>query len=67
VNELLVNKPLATANADALRGLPKAFYLAARQTLPQIASDLRTRVMSIADATTANPQFARPTSSRRSS
>jgi len=58
VNELLVNKPLATANADALRGLPKAFYLAARQTLPQIASDLRTRVMSIADATTANPQFA---------
>ena len=58
VNELLTNKPLAMANADALRGLPKAFYLAARQTLPQIASDLRTRVMSVADATTANPQFA---------
>jgi len=58
VNELLTNKPLAVANADALRGLPKSFYLAARQSLPQIAPDLRTRVMSIADATTANPQFA---------
>jgi len=58
VNELLTNKPLAMANADALRGLPKAFYLAARQSLPQIASDLRTRMMSIADASTANPQFA---------
>jgi len=58
VNELLTNKPLAMANADALRGLPKTFYLAARQSLPQIAPDLRTRVMSIADATTANPQFA---------
>ena len=49
VNELLANKPLAMANADALRGLPKAFYLAARQSLPQIASDLRTRVMAVAD------------------
>src|SRR6185295_6814184 len=46
VNELLTNKPLAMANADALRGLPKTFYLAARQSLPQIAPDLRTRVMS---------------------
>jgi protein disulfide-isomerase len=58
VNELLTDKPLAVSNADALRGLPKAFYRAARQTLPQIASDLRTRIMAIADATTANPQFA---------
>jgi len=58
VNELLANRPLAMANADALRGLPKSFYLAARQTLPQIAPDMRARVMSIAEATTANPQFA---------
>src|SRR5262245_6842314 len=58
VNELLADKPLAMTNADALRGLPKAFYLAARQTLPEIAPGLRTRVMAVADATTANPQFA---------
>jgi thiol-disulfide isomerase/thioredoxin len=58
VNELLANKELAVANEDALRGLPKQFYLAARQTLPQIAPGIRARVLSIADATTANPQFA---------
>ena len=58
VNELLGNKALAMANADALRGLPKEFYTAARQTLPQVAPGIRERVMSIADATTASPQFA---------
>jgi thiol-disulfide isomerase/thioredoxin/uncharacterized protein (UPF0147 family) len=58
VHELLADKPLAMANADALRGLPKSFYLAARRAMPQIAPDLRTRVMAVADATTANPQFA---------
>lgn len=58
INELLANKPLAMANADALRGLPKSFYLAARQTLPQIAPGMRPSVMAVADATTANPQFA---------
>ncbi len=58
VNELLADKQLAMANADALRGLPKAFYLAARQTLPQIAPGMRARVMTIADATTASPRFA---------
>jgi protein disulfide-isomerase len=58
VNELLADKPLAVSNADALRGLPKAFYLAARQTLPQLAADLRARVMAVADATTANAEFA---------
>jgi thiol-disulfide isomerase/thioredoxin len=58
VNELLADRQLAMANADALRGLPKAFYLAARQTLPQIAPGMRARVMTIADATTASPQFA---------
>lgn len=58
VNELLGDQPLAMANADALRTLPKEFYLAARQTLPQIAPEIRARVMSVADATTANPQFA---------
>lgn len=58
VNELLADKPLAMANADALRGLPKAFYLGARQTLPQIAPGMRERVMAVADATTASPQFA---------
>jgi len=32
INELLGNKELAMANADALRGLPKEFFTAARQT-----------------------------------
>jgi thiol-disulfide isomerase/thioredoxin len=58
VNEILANKPLAMANADALRGLPKEFYQAARQALPQIAPAIRERMLSIADATTASTQFA---------
>jgi protein disulfide-isomerase len=58
VNELLTNKELALANADALRGLRGEFFLAARQTLPQLAPTLRERYMSIADAATANPEFA---------
>ena len=58
VHELLGNQALALANADALRSLPKEFYQGARQTVPQIASEMRARVMSVADATTANPQFA---------
>ena len=58
VNELLANKELALSNADAVRGLPKEFYLAARQTLPQVAPTLRERVMALADAATVNPQFA---------
>jgi thiol-disulfide isomerase/thioredoxin len=58
VNQLLANRELAMANADALRGLPKEFYLAARQTLPQIAPGIRASLMAIGDATTANPQFA---------
>ena len=58
VNELLGNQALAMANADALRTLPKEFYLAARRSLPQIAPEIRARVMSVADATTANAQFA---------
>jgi thiol-disulfide isomerase/thioredoxin len=58
VNELLTNKDLSLANADALRGLPKEFYLGARQTLPQLAPALRERIMAIADAATTNPQFA---------
>jgi protein disulfide-isomerase len=58
INELLTNKALSMANADALRTLPAGFYRAARQTLPQIAPGLRERVMAVADATTASPQFA---------
>jgi thiol-disulfide isomerase/thioredoxin len=58
VNELLTNKDLALANADALRGLRGEFFLAARQTLPQLAPTLRERWMSIADAATASPEFA---------
>jgi protein disulfide-isomerase len=58
VNELLADKQLSMANADALRGLPKAFYLAARQTVPQVAPGMRERIMAIADATTASAQFA---------
>jgi protein disulfide-isomerase len=58
VNELLAKPDLAMANADALRSLPKEFYLAARQTLPRVAPEIRQRIMTVADATTANPQFA---------
>jgi len=58
VNELLTNKELALANADALRGLRTEFFLAARQTLPQLAPTLRERWMAIADAATANQEFA---------
>ena len=58
VNELLSNKPLALANADALRGLRTEFFLAARQTLPQLAPTLRERWMAIADAATASAEFA---------
>ncbi|HEV7606777.1 MAG TPA: thioredoxin family protein [Steroidobacteraceae bacterium] len=58
VNELLTNKEVALANADALRSLPAEFFLAARQTLPQLAPTLRDRWMATADAATANPEFA---------
>jgi thiol-disulfide isomerase/thioredoxin/uncharacterized protein (UPF0147 family) len=58
VNEILADKPIALANADALRGLPKEFFLAARQALPQLAPTLRARWMTIADAATANTAFA---------
>ena len=58
VNELLTNKEQSLANMDALRGLPKEFYLGARQTLPQLAPTLREHVMAIAEAATVNPQFA---------
>ncbi len=58
VNEILANKGLALANADALRSLRPEFYRAARQTLPQIAPTLRERAMAVADATTTNAQFA---------
>ena len=58
INELLGNKELAMANADALRGLPKEFFTAARQTLPQIAPGMREPLMAVADATTASTQFA---------
>jgi thiol-disulfide isomerase/thioredoxin len=58
VNELLTNKELAMANTDALRGLPREFYVAARQTLPQIAPGIRERIMAIADATSASTQSA---------
>ncbi|HEU4779136.1 MAG TPA: thioredoxin family protein [Steroidobacteraceae bacterium] len=58
VNELLNNKELSLANADALRGLRTEFFLAARQTLPQLAPTLRERWMAIADAATTNQEFA---------
>jgi protein disulfide-isomerase len=58
VNEILADKDLALANADALRSLPEEFFLAARQTLPQLAPTLRERWMAIADAATANAGFA---------
>ena len=58
VNEILTQKEIALANADALRGLRGEFFLAARQTLPQLAPTLRERWMAIADAATANPDFA---------
>jgi protein disulfide-isomerase len=58
VNELLVDKEVALTNADAIRGLPAEFYTAARTTVPRIASELRQRVMAVADAATASEQFA---------
>jgi hypothetical protein len=58
VNEQLLDQETSMANADALRGLPREFYLAARQTLPQIAPTLRERVLAIADASATNPQLA---------
>jgi hypothetical protein len=58
VNEILAQKEIALANADALRGLRGEFFLAARQTLPQLAPTLRERWMAIADAATANQEFA---------
>ena len=58
VNELLTNREIALANADALRSLPPEFFLAARQSLPQLAPTLRERWMAIADAATANQEFA---------
>ncbi|HTU65039.1 MAG TPA: thioredoxin family protein [Steroidobacteraceae bacterium] len=58
VNELLANRDLALTNADVVRGLPAEFYLAARQTVPNVAPTLRERVMAVADAATVNPKFA---------
>ena len=58
IHEMLADTALAMANADVLRGLPTAFYVAARHTLPQIAPGLRQRIMTVADATTANAEFA---------
>ena len=58
VNEILGQKDIALANTDALRGLRGEFFLAARQTLPQLAPTLRERWMAVADAATANQEFA---------
>lgn len=58
VNESSRDRELTLANADALRGLPKEFYLAVRQTVPQISAELRERVMAVADAATASDKFA---------
>jgi protein disulfide-isomerase len=58
INGTLANQSVSLANADALRGLPREFYLAVRQTVPQIAAELRQRLMAIADAATASSQFA---------
>jgi thiol-disulfide isomerase/thioredoxin len=57
VNDLLADQ-LAMTNADAFRSLPKEFYLAARQSVPQVAPEIRSRTMQLAEATTANTQFA---------
>jgi hypothetical protein len=58
VHELLGNRDLALANTDALRSLPREFYLAARQTVPQLAPEIRARAIAVGDAATASPQFA---------
>jgi thiol-disulfide isomerase/thioredoxin len=58
VNELLANRELALANADALRGLRKDFFAAVRSGMPQIAAQLRERWMATADAAANNPNFA---------
>lgn len=58
VNEILANKEIALANADVLRSLPVEFFIAARNTVPQVAPTLRDRWMAVADAATANAAFA---------
>jgi thiol-disulfide isomerase/thioredoxin len=58
INGLLANPSLALANADALRSLPDAFYLAVRQSAPQVSSELRQRAMAVADAATASSTFS---------
>jgi protein disulfide-isomerase len=58
INGLLANQSLALSNADALRSLPDAFYLAVRQSTPQISSELRQRAMAVADGATASSQFS---------
>jgi hypothetical protein len=58
INDLLADKETALTNADALRGLPGEFYLAARSTTPQIAPQLRERIMAVAEAATSSAQFA---------
>jgi protein disulfide-isomerase len=58
INGLLANPSLAMANADALRSLPDAFYLAVRQSAPQVSSELRQRAMAVADAATASSTFS---------
>jgi thiol-disulfide isomerase/thioredoxin len=58
INELLGDETVAMSNADAFRSLPKEFYLAARQAVPQVAPEIRSRTMRLADATTASAQFA---------
>jgi protein disulfide-isomerase len=58
VNELLANRELALANIDAVRGLRPEFYRAARSAVPQVAPQLRERVLGLADAAASNPDLA---------
>jgi protein disulfide-isomerase len=58
INQLLSNQAVAMSNADALRSLPDVFYLAVRQTTPQISAELRQRAMAVADAATASSTFS---------
>jgi thiol-disulfide isomerase/thioredoxin len=58
VTELLKATDAALANADALRGLGETFFKAARRGTPEIAADLRSRWMAVADAAAKDARFA---------
>ena len=58
VNEILPRSQSRWRTRMRCAACAREFFLAARQTLPQLAPTLRERWMAIADAATANQEFA---------